>query len=927
MRLIEVPARVMALAALFLLAPCAALAASATTAEPVKLRNVPPESYVEFCDGVELAIKGQWADAEAAFRAALKRDTESALVRAALARVLRMQKRNAEALDLLEQAAKLAPDDSRILWELGYQYTAADRIPKASEYFEKAVALDPENFAMRQQLADFYLRQRDRTNAIRHWQEALKTKRASSNASLSAFLIERIAANYEVLGKIDQAIKWYRKALPIAPDAPELHRKVARLLAAQGKTNEAEEEFLKGVEQEPGYLPLRYDLAKLYLDSEDREKAYAQFKLYTANAPDGWDKARALIILTRLAGKTGRAEQAPAFRKEAIQILTKLVSRRPSLLFYKQLGSLLAEDGQYGQAAGYLQKAAEVARGQEAFQLRLAVAETLEKGQRHDDAEAAFRRLVADSNSSVPALLALDQYLRRRDRTQEAIDVLSKAVEQTPDARVAQVYYALASDYDALGRADEAVAALRKAVDVAQPDELPRLRRAIAQTLDKAGQLEAAEAEYRQLVADSPTDQRAVFLLASFLRRQDRFDEAVAVLEKGIEAAGKNAAPLYYALANYYDAQGRYDDAVATLKKALPSAGPGLTLSMRHDIARLLGKADKPKEAEDAYRGIVADFPTNETPLLWLADFLKRQERTDDALAVLKAGIEIVGKDKAIPLHLALFEDYSSRKEYDKAQACLQSAAAIDPQDPRVCRAQGQALQDAGKFDEAEAVYRKLVADFPDNESFVRLLAGFLKERGRPDEAIKVLHDGLAVVRKDGSILMHILLAEYYTAQDKRDQAETQLKTALQTAPDNPLVNNYLGYLYAQWNVNLQESVRLVKRALAARPNDGAILDSLAWAYYKLGRFQDALAEMKRSIAVYKDEPGIVVRDHYGDILWALGKTDDAKAQWKEVLAALEEGQKPSEPIDVDALKLKIRNGPAQVPKAAGDPAEATGIR
>jgi tetratricopeptide (TPR) repeat protein len=93
---------------------------------------------------------------------------------------------------------------------------------------------------------------------------------------------------------------------------------------------------------------------------------------------------------------------------------------------------------------------------------------------------------------------------------------------------------------------------------------------------------------------------------------------------------------------------------------------------------------------------------------------------------------------------------------------------------------------------------------------------------------------------------------------------------------------NYLGYSYAERGENLDESIQLIKRALLIKPDNGYILDSLAWAYYQKGMLNEALDVMKKAVAKVDEDP--VMREHFGDIYLKLSQKDNARMQWLKSL-------------------------------------------
>ena len=89
---------------------------------------------------------------------------------------------------------------------------------------------------------------------------------------------------------------------------------------------------------------------------------------------------------------------------------------------------------------------------------------------------------------------------------------------------------------------------------------------------------------------------------------------------------------------------------------------------------------------------------------------------------------------------------------------------------------------------------------------------------------------------------------------------------------------NYLGYSWVDMNINLEEGLDLIRKAVDLRPSDGYIVDSLGWAYYRLGRFEEATVELERAVSLKPDDP--VLNDHLGDAYWRVGRRLEATFQW-----------------------------------------------
>lgn len=117
-----------------------------------------------------------------------------------------------------------------------------------------------------------------------------------------------------------------------------------------------------------------------------------------------------------------------------------------------------------------------------------------------------------------------------------------------------------------------------------------------------------------------------------------------------------------------------------------------------------------------------------------------------------------------------------------------------------------------------------------------------------------------------------------YERQKKWEQAEPNFHKALELRPDQPQVLNYLGYSWVDMNLNLEQGLEMIARAVALRPNDGYIVDSLGWAYYRLGRYKDAVRELEKAVSLKPEDP--ILNDHLGDAYWRLGRKLQAVFQW-----------------------------------------------
>jgi tetratricopeptide (TPR) repeat protein len=131
--------------------------------------------------------------------------------------------------------------------------------------------------------------------------------------------------------------------------------------------------------------------------------------------------------------------------------------------------------------------------------------------------------------------------------------------------------------------------------------------------------------------------------------------------------------------------------------------------------------------------------------------------------------------------------------------------------------------------------------------------------------------------------------------------AEADLKKALELFPEQPHVLNYLGYSWVDQGINLDEGMRMIRRAVEQRPDDGYIVDSLGWAHYRVGNYDDAAKQLERAVELKPEDP--TINDHLGDTYWKIGRTLEARFQWTHA-----RDLKP-EPEELAKIEEKLRSG------------------
>jgi len=228
-------------------------------------------------------------------------------------------------------------------------------------------------------------------------------------------------------------------------------------------------------------------------------------------------------------------------------------------------------------------------------------------------------------------------------------------------------------------------------------------------------------------------------------------------------------------------------------------------------------------------------------------------------------------------------------------------------------------LDTIDRTDEAKQRLNKLITNRSDDLDAIMALGNILRGRKAFDECAAVYGKGIATIAKPerSSWLIFYFRGICNERAKKWDLAEADLKEALNLFADQPHVLNYLGYSWIDQGINLDEGMRMIRRAVEQRPDDGYIVDSLGWAYYRLGNHDEAVKQLERAVELKPDDP--TINDHLGDAYWKTGRTLEARFQWSHA-----HDLKP-EPEDLAKIKQKLATGLPEDTSSAVDAGKKPG--
>ncbi|MBZ5513782.1 MAG: tetratricopeptide repeat protein [Acidobacteriia bacterium] len=469
-----------------------------------------------------------------------------------------------------------------------------------------------------------------------------------------------------------------------------------------------------------------------------------------------------------------------------------------------------------------------------------------------DKAEAAFRKVLNADPDSRSALASLAQLYFDHGEYAEAIEQLKKIPEgEMEPGLVAMLAYAYsqARDYD------DAVATYEKAL--AQDSDNLEIERAYADALANAGKTEAARTEMQKILKQQPNDGPTHLRLGQLDRQEGRFDEARQELEKA-QSSMPDSLEVSYQIVLLEDALGNEDKAIPLLQK-------------------LIKDTEKP-----AGQYTPAEATNHAIFLERLGLIYRTQEKYDQAIEILKQEAAL-GSEQAERAEALIVETLRLSRQPQKAMEAADSAVAKYPKDQALRLMRATLLGERGRVDEAVEDLRGRLSNGPSDREVYLTIAQIYSQAKRFSDAEAAAEKALSLSTKpDDQEYPRFVLGSIYERQKKYELAEAQFRQVLAADPLNAAACNYLGYMLADRGVRLEESVKYIQKAVQLEPNNGAYLDSLGWAYYKMNRYDLAESHLEKAARLISSDP--TIQEHLGHLYLQLGRKQDAERAWERAL-------------------------------------------
>lgn len=517
---------------------------------------------------------------------------------------------------------------------------------------------------------------------------------------------------------------------------------------------------------------------------------------------------------------------------------------------------------------------------------------------------------AASSESELPEVeldgelmyqILVGEFAANRGDMEESAEALLEAAHRSRDPRLAQRATSVALEAE---RFDLAMDAGSLWVELSPGRDQPK--ESLALILVEQGRIAEAESRFAELLAAHEADRgEELRRIARLLGQLSNSEQALAVMQRLVSRYEDNA-DAHFALAFLADRVGDSDLVVESLERSL-ALRPGWEDAALAMLGHLI-QGQFPRERIDAFStGYLEEAPESHRVRISYARYLIDQEALDQALVQFREVLEYDPDNTTALLSAGLLS--VQEEEYKDARKYLTRHLELTPDNDQIRLYLGQVAEEQERYDEAEKWYREIDAPEQrfdaqlrlatviqerrgvepalehldsvtpgDQQEFVRLALTkelVLRDADELPRAMSVLDD--AVARYPGNTDLLYARGLLAAQLDRIVEHEKDMRALLEEDPNNAHALNALGYTLADATDRTQEAYDLIKKALAMRPDDPFILDSMGWVQYRLGNHRQAIEYLQKAL---DKRPDAEIAAHLGEVLWVTGEKEQAQEIW-----------------------------------------------
>ncbi|MFW5734384.1 MAG: tetratricopeptide repeat protein [Oceanidesulfovibrio sp.] len=474
-------------------------------------------------------------------------------------------------------------------------------------------------------------------------------------------------------------------------------------------------------------------------------------------------------------------------------------------------------------------------------------------------------------------------FLWKTGNSEDTRTILKLGTEEYPKNIDLQLM--LAQVYLAERQYDEALNTLEGYL--AQNPEDIEIRRQLADLMMRSGRnLEALQ--LLETIPEEKMDPELEYLRARSLGGLKRYGEAIDLLE-GLIENDPDFLEAWAELAYIHEEMENYEAAEQAYAKLSTLGEPSRDLLLRLIEMNLkLGRVERALKYVRQGPEELAFYLSATTHFVEAKQYEAARDLVRD---LLKSHPEM----EELYFTLALIE-YEGFKDPEATAKALRSIAEDNRFYERAQRFRIHLLNESGDTEGALKLAREMRAEMPEALDFWLMESRLLESMGRLGEAVELAREAVEKWPENTDVLFN--LGSLLDTTGAKDEAIATMERIIAIDPDHADALNYVGYTLADQDRDLERAFDLVSKAMILKPDNGYIVDSLAWVYYRMGRFEKAWELIQEASKLTGEDP--VIWEHYGDIARELGKLDQARMAYGKSLEMLEKNS------DKERLRNKL---------------------
>jgi len=484
-----------------------------------------------------------------------------------------------------------------------------------------------------------------------------------------------------------------------------------------------------------------------------------------------------------------------------------------------------------------------------------------------------YKKALALDPTSAYLNTRIGTLLARTRKIADALVMAKAAALFDPDYD--EAYTLLGRIYTVTGDRGRAVEAYTHALDLKPGDRELYVFLGSLQASQKL--LAEAEKTFRKMIAQFPEEKEGYFYLGRVYVEDQQYDKAREIFQDLLEKRGETAPQAHVELGGVYAVQKKFPEAENHFREAV-KLDP-FNINARVSLGQVLASQKKYQEAYQVFEELSNLAPSNVSYQIKMALILAQQKNFDKATEILGKVLQTKPGWDQVRFQLGrVLREQGKIEDAEREFSQIQKGQETFVNSRVMLAIMFLRTKDLGK---ALRYINEVVDSDTKDTDILHIKGSILEELNRYDEALKVYQRALEVEPKNSRI--RYSQGNVLEKSGRRSKGLQEMERILAETPDDASAMNFIGYTMVVSGQDLGKAERLIRRALELKPDDGYILDSLAWVLYKTGKIDESLALLEKASEKVNTDP--IVAEHLGDVLLAKQRKQEALEAYKRSLS------------------------------------------